>query len=468
MAPKFFPGFQFFFTLPICYTYTRDKKIASLGSVTISKYFKEKKPDYGSLAPDNSQIKTLNLQHPFARTSASTATTNNGKFTPGSYRDQNSEPKTDNSEPTPENNKQQTINHKQLRVLQLIDTLNPGGAERMAVNLANSLIVEIEASYLCCTREEGTLKQELKKEVGYLFLNKKHSLDLKTFWKLRQFIKKEKIQLVHAHGTSWFWGVLLKLSGLKLKLVWHDHYGESEWIEQRDTNLLKPLSKYFDGIISVNEDLKAWAQRKLNSPKVIKINNFIVPAEVADSGVNLKGDPADFKIICVANLRPQKDHLNLLAAFEKLDIKEISLHLIGSDPGTAYSKEVIEKIANSEKKIFYYGSFPEVSGFLNQADMGVLGSRSEGLPLALLEYALADLPVVCTDVGQCKKVTGSSALLVGPGDPDALAAGIAQYYRDPDLRTKHVLSLQTRIRKAYSKEGLLPIFLKFYTNLRTG
>ncbi|WP_081211283.1 glycosyltransferase family 4 protein [Salegentibacter sediminis] len=377
-----------------------------------------------------------------------------------------SKTKTDNPQPTPDNHKQQTINHKHLRVLQLIDTLNPGGAERMAVNLANSLVGEIEASYLCCTRKEGTLKQELQKEVGYLFLNKKHSLDQNAFWKLRTFIKKHQIDLVHAHGTSWFWGVLLKLSGLKLKLVWHDHYGESERIEQRDINFLKPLSKYFDGIISVNEDLKAWAQRELKSTEVIQLNNFIMPSDGINSGQLLKSSSADFKIICVANLRPQKDHLNLLAAFEKLDIKKISLHLIGADPGTIYSKKVREKIANSEKKIFYYGGLPEVSGLLQQADLGVLSSRSEGLPLALLEYALAGLPVVCTEVGNCKKVTGSSALLVPPGDPDALAVAITQYFSNSNMRTRDALSLQTRIRKAYSKKEVLPLFLEFYTNLR--
>jgi glycosyltransferase involved in cell wall biosynthesis len=180
----------------------------------------------------------------------------------------------------------------------------------------------------------------------------------------------------------------------------------------------------------------------------------------------LKGSSTDFKIICVANLRPQKDHLNLLAAFAKLDIKGISLHLIGTDPGTAYSKQVREEIGNSAKKIYYYGSLSEVSGLLRKADLGVLSSRSEGLPLALLEYALARLPVVCTNVGQCKKVTVNSALLVPAGDPDALAAGIAKYYKDPERRKQDALCLQANIKKAYSKEKVLPLFLNFYINLR--
>ena len=354
-----------------------------------------------------------------------------------------------------------------MKVFQLIDTLNPGGAERMAVNLANSLVAEIETSYLCCTREEGLLKKELKEEVGYLFLNKKNSLDLWAFLKLKSFVKKEQIELVHAHGTSWFWGVLLKLSGLKIKLVWHDHYGESEQLEQRNIRILKSLSRYFDGIISVNQDLKNWSQRKLKSQTVVQLNNFICSSERANTDISLKGSSTDFKIVCVANLRLQKDHLNLLEAFEKLSIDGVSLHLIGADPGTVYSKKVREEIKKSAKEIYYYGNLSKVSGLLRQADLGVLSSRSEGLPLALLEYAFAGLPVVCTDVGQCKEVADKNALLVPAGNPIALVAAIKKYYIDKENRERDATSMQNRVKKAYSKEEVLPFFLKFYNNLRS-
>ena len=379
---------------------------------------------------------------------------------------ENPELTTDTSELTTDNNnKQQATNPKQLRVLQLIDTLNPGGAERMAINLANSLVGEVKASYLGCTREEGMLKEELEEEVEYLFLNKTNSLDLKAFWKLRKFIKDKQIDLVHAHGTSWFWAVLLKLSGSKIKLVWHDHYGESELLSKRDIKFLKPLSRYFDGIISVNNDLKDWAEKELNCKRVIQLNNFIVPSKELDSELKLKGDPSDFKIICVANLRPQKDHLNLLSAFAALDIEKISLHLVGTDLGTSYSKTVREKISNSGKSIFYYGSIPNVSNILKQADLGVLSSRSEGLPLALLEYGFAGLPVVCTEVGQCREVVGAKALLVPPSNAETMAEAIEYYFDNPERRKKDAHGLQEKIKMEYSKESFQPVLLKFYADL---
>ncbi len=68
-----------------------------------------------------------------------------------------------------------------MRVLQLIDSLRSGGAERMSVNYANALARRMDGSYLCCTRKEGLLKKQLAPEVGYLFLNRQGTLDLKAF-----------------------------------------------------------------------------------------------------------------------------------------------------------------------------------------------------------------------------------------------------------------------------------------------
>ena len=52
-----------------------------------------------------------------------------------------------------------------MRVLQLIDSLHPGGAERVSVNIANALVENIDKSFLCVTREEGILKESLTPSV---------------------------------------------------------------------------------------------------------------------------------------------------------------------------------------------------------------------------------------------------------------------------------------------------------------
>ena len=91
-----------------------------------------------------------------------------------------------------------------MRVLQVIDSLQVGGAERMAVNYANGLVGRIDGSYLCATREEGDLKSEILEKVEYLFLNRRSTLDFKAIRRLLKFIEHNKITIIHAHGSSWF------------------------------------------------------------------------------------------------------------------------------------------------------------------------------------------------------------------------------------------------------------------------
>ena len=356
-----------------------------------------------------------------------------------------------------------------MRVLQLIDSLNPGGAEKMAVNIANALVSHSEGSYLCCTRKEGLLKDNLKDEVKYLFLKKKSRLDLEAVFNLKKYIRKHQIDIVHAHSTSFFLAGLLKLMGTKIKLVWHDHYGESEFLNKRKFNVLRIFSGLFNGIISVNTTLKNWAFVHLRCRNIIELKNFIPEVNRPITFYSkLRGNSNDFKIVCVANLRPQKDHMNLLNAFELLKSKiSVSLHIIGEDPGTVYSKSVLKIIKNSalSNKIYYYGTQPEIMYLLKQADLGVLSSRSEGLPIALLEYGMAGLPVVCTNVGQCAEVIKEFGKIVDANNPNALAIEISNYIENDEVYKQDSVNFNIEVRNNYSENVVFPKILKFYTSL---
>lgn len=336
----------------------------------------------------------------------------------------------------------------------------------MAVNIANALLPHVGGSFLCCTRQEGMLKDELKPDVEYLFLNKKSSLDPKAILKLRNYIKENKIAIVHAHSTSFFLAGFLKLSGCRFKLIWHDHYGESENLEDREFKILKMFSGLFSGIISVNTFLKEWAIQKLNCKNVIELKNFIPePDPSKTSNIKLKGDDSDFKIICVANLRPQKDHFNLLRAFEMLEPDlNASLHLVGEDPGTRFSASVLKAIEYSpvKHKIFYYGTQPEIISLLKDADLGILASRSEGLPLVLIEYGLAGIPVICTDVGKCGEIINGHGQLVPIGDSKSLAQKISFYNINREQMQDDAMKFKLSVREIFSEKIIIKKLLAYY------
>lgn len=352
-----------------------------------------------------------------------------------------------------------------MRVLQLIDSLDAGGAERIAVTYANALCNYIEASYLCATRKEGLLKQTLDQKVGYLFLNKKSALDIKAIIRLVSFIKKHKIELIHAHTSSFFLATSVKIYLPKIKIIWHDHYGKSEELEKRNFKILKWCSNKFRAIISVNQLLKSWAKKHLKTKVVYFLENAVnIPSEEKNS-IKLYGQDGK-RIICLANFRPQKDHFNLLKAFEIVLKKhpDYSLHLIGQHWKDNYYKEV-SKLINQElfkERVFYYGSQLHVHSILKQGDIGVLSSNSEGLPLALLEYGMAQLGVVCTDVGQCKDIVNDYGKCIPSNNSEALAKAILFYIEHPEEMDSEAQYFNKHISKNYSIKNIIPKLVFYY------
>ncbi|MBA0884732.1 glycosyltransferase [Flavobacterium undicola] len=294
-----------------------------------------------------------------------------------------------------------------MRVVQLIDSLEAGGAERMAVNYANALSETIDFSGLIATRKEGKLKNQLDGKVNYLFLDKKSIFDFKAILKLRKYIVSNRVAIIQAHSSSFFLAILVKLTLPRVKIIWHDHYGNSDFIEARPKYLLQLASFFFNGIIAVNEKLRTWSLEALHYKNGIYLPNFATVENEIQSHTHLQGQSGK-RILCLANLRPQKNHFLLLEVASKLKEShpDWSFHLLGKDFQDSYSQELKMNLKKQqlENHVFVYDSCSDVAAVLEQVQIGILTSNSEGLPVALLEYALQRKAVVLTDVGQVASI----------------------------------------------------------------
>jgi len=357
--------------------------------------------------------------------------------------------------------------NKKLKIIQLIDSLKAGGSEMMAVNIANGLADNGIESYLCTTRLEGNLKNLLKKEVNYIYLNKKHTVDFKSILQLKRFIKREKITIIHAHSSSFFLASLVKLLSPNLKVIWHDHYGDSENLEKRNKHILMLLSYTFNAIISVNKGLQGWAKKYLKTKKTYLISNFVTFNEDIKKSTILKGEE-NKRVVCIANLRIQKNHLNLLKAFEVVvkNYPSWTLHIVGLDFKDDYSAKINSFISEHKltEQVFLYGSCQDIKFILAQSTIGVLSSRSEGLPLSLLEYGLAKLPVVVTDVGDCASVVenGKSGIIVKSNDYKALANGIIAFINNPTKKKSSGFKLNKTVEEKYSQNAVINLIINSY------
>ena len=357
-----------------------------------------------------------------------------------------------------------------MRILQIIDSLEAGGAERMAVNYANALSDKIEFSGLVTTRREGSLSKQLSHKVSYLFLNKKWSLDLKALFQLRKFVIKNKVEIVHAHSSSFFMCTLLKIVCPSLKLIWHDHYGDSEFLAKRPFFILRWTMPYFSGVISVNQKLKVWAENKLHFNNVLFLPNF--PSKElkhVHKSTFLKGI-AGKRIICMANLRPQKNHFLLVEVAKKIYFShpEWTFHLVGKNFEDKYSNQLFNSILELglENSVFIYGTKLDVKNILDQSAIALLTSNSEGLPLALLEYGCYKKPVVVTKVGEIPLVVqnGINGFVVPQNDVDLFYTSLVKLIESYTLQIKFSNALQETINQNYTEDRIIIQYLKWLKN----
>lgn len=357
-----------------------------------------------------------------------------------------------------------------IKVLQVIDTLQTGGAERLAVNYANELTKHNIVSCLCATRHEGPLLNALDDKVDYLFLNRKSALDISAVIKLRTYVLKNNIDIIHAHATSFFITTMVKILIPRLRLVWHDHYGNSEFLNKRPVKILKFCSLFFTQIFSVNNVLENWAKNKLWCKNVAYVKNFPVLSKNELDLTTLKGEEGK-RILCLANLREQKNQLQLLEAF-KIVIKEYpnwTLHFVGKDFKDHYSTSFFNKIKdlNLEKHVFFYDTKSDILNILQQSTIGVLVSKSEGLPLALLEYGLAQLPVICTNVGNCGELISdeSYGILLNCDKDSEVIKALLCFIEDETYRLNCAKNFNKKVSKYYSKEAVLTNVVNAYNNM---
>ncbi len=351
-----------------------------------------------------------------------------------------------------------------MRIVQIIDSLDIGGAEKMAVNYANALSDKIDFSGLVTTRAEGDLKTQINNEVNYLYLKKKAIIDISACIRLKKFCKAHDIDFLHCHSSSYFIAVLTKMIYPKLKIIWHDHNGLSEFITSQKNHILKAASCFFSGIIVVNYQLKDWAENYLHCKNVIYLPNFTELNGAVPPVTFLYGNQGK-RIVCLANLRPQKNHFLLLEVAQKC--KEIdpewTFHLIGKDFEDEYSTKVKEAIVERKLQhtVYIYGAKNDIKNIISQCDIAIFTSDSEGLPVALIEFGLLKKPVLSTKVGEIPLIINhnTNGFIVKVNEPNEFFEYLKKLIDNEVLRTNFGAALYETIRKNNSKNGVIEKYL---------
>ncbi len=349
------------------------------------------------------------------------------------------------------------------RVLQVIDSLAVGGAEQMAVHLANELARRGHESALVATRRAGPLADALDPSVWWRCLDRAGRFDPAAIGALRAIVRERGIEVVHAHSTSVFLVAAAFAVGPRPVIVWHDHLGGAA---HRNPWPLRLVTPWVDAGVAASAEIEADDRRRLwLGDRLALVPNFSVLDVDAAPAPDLPGR-SGARIVCVANVRPPKDQLTLVRALARVvpTHPDVMLLLVGH-AGGPYADEVRAEIDRLSlgPHVALLGVRTDVASVLAASDIGVLSSTEEGTPLAVIEYGMAGLPVVATAVGEVAEMLDRpddgpdgqpAGRLVAPGDPEALAAELCGLLDDPAERVRAGSAVRDRLEQRYSPRAM--------------
>ena len=164
---------------------------------------------------------------------------------------------------------------------------------------------------------------------------------------------------------------------------------------------------------------------------------------------------SDPLVLCISNLNPQKRIDVLLDAFFIVSRNHPRARciILGSGPLESVLQGKAVELALGDK-VMFKGHVSDVRSYLDVADLFVLSSDKEGLPLSLGEAMAYGIPCIATNVGGNKEIVlhGQTGILVKPGSPEEFAAAIEYLLAHPEERSRMGVNARRRVQEHFNIE----------------
>jgi glycosyltransferase involved in cell wall biosynthesis len=336
------------------------------------------------------------------------------------------------------------------RVLWVIKGLGPGGAERLLVEHARAsrhADLEFEVAYVL------DWKTHLVPELAALGvrahpLGVRREYDLRWIARLGTLLRQEHFDVVHAHSPLVAAATRLLVRAMPRRdrpaLVYTEH---NRWPSYRTgTRIANQLTYRLDDMhLAVSNDVReSIPSRDRNSIEVV-VHGVDVDAVRAELGerdavrAELGIRPDETLAMTVANLRHGKNYPGLIAAAELVVAHGASVRFAAAGQGPLEA-EIRARLAQSplRDRFQLLGYRDDATRLIAGADLFVLASHHEGLPVTVMEALTLGVPVVAPAVGGLREVVrdGENGLLVEPGDTAAFVAAVRRYLDDAQLRER--------------------------------
>jgi glycosyltransferase involved in cell wall biosynthesis len=351
---------------------------------------------------------------------------------------------------------------KRPRLLYLITRAERGGAQAHLLDLALGMSEKFEVEV--ATGEDGFLTDACRKHgirchvVGALEREIKPLEDVRALRALLRLMRTVKPDIVHAHTFKAGFLGRFAAKQLKIPCLYTVHmwpFGRAVPLTWR---IAAPIcerlaARWCDRIISVSElgAHIAAEHRICRRSKMVSILNGI-----GDHPARARFDHARIpSCTMVARFTEFKDHALLLRAFARVP-GEARLKLVGD----GHTQNAAVKLAGQlgiRERVEFKGSRGDVPEILAQSDVFVLASKTETLPISILEAMRAGLPVIASDVGGVSEevVDGETGLLVRAGSVEELSGALTCLLADKTLRLAMGRAGRKRFEKIFQADAMI-------------
>ena len=362
-----------------------------------------------------------------------------------------------------------------IKILYLITGLNTGGAEVFLRDLNKRIDRNIYEIKILSLISVGSIGKQIQKDGGdVLTINTGFKYNPFLFIKLIFFIKKYNPDILHAHlfHANFLGRIAGKLCKVPI-IISTFHSNKEEGFFRRK------LLKYTDKFTNINIVVSEKAVEEFTELKIVSkdktrviyngldLNKFYYQncSLVKKTREEIRVDETKKILISVGRLHKSKGYSYLINAFKivKKNNPETVLIIIGEGE----ERKKIEKQINALKlqdSVFLLGQKDNVQDYLSAANVFILSSLWEGIPIALAEAMACGLPVVVTAVGGIPEVVenGKTGFLVEPKNSEALAEKIEYAL---NLSGEERKKISRHARKKVEETSSIEETVKKYENL---
>jgi glycosyltransferase involved in cell wall biosynthesis len=358
-------------------------------------------------------------------------------------------------------------------IVQVVLRLDPGGTERLVIELTRRLRSRYQMS-VCCLDEPGGWASELTSlGIEVTALHRAPGFHPGLAWRLGRLARARGARVLHCHHYSPFvYGRLAALATRGLRIVFTEHGRLSDAPPSRKRRLAtRGLAAGVRPLFAVSHDLRRHLVAEGFPPRMDVIWNGIDAgaAPAADARTHARAQlalPENARVVgTVARLDSVKDLPTVLEACAIARREGVAAHLVVVGDGP--ERQALHEKARTldlDGSVSWLGRRDDARALVPAFDVYVNSSISEGISLTLLEAMAAELPVVATRVGGTPEVVvhDGTGMLVDARSPAPMAAAITGLLADPRRAAALGREGRRRVLEHFTIEGMVERYAAIY------